>query len=85
VKVKVVWRSQPGLTVPVTAVLRISGQYFCFVAEPGPNGLVARQRPLQVGEVIGNDYLVTGGLKAGEQLIVSGIQKIGDGAPVKPE
>jgi RND family efflux transporter MFP subunit len=85
VKIKVVWRSQPGLTVPVTAVSRISGQYFCFVAEPGPNGLVARQRPLQVGEVIGNDYLVTGGLKAGEQLIVSGIQKIGDGAPVRPE
>ena len=49
----------PGLTVPVTAVSRISGQYFCFVAEPARNGLVARQRPLQVGEVIGNDYLVT--------------------------
>lgn len=85
VKIRVVWRSQPGLTVPVTAVSRISGQYFCFVAEPGPSGLVARQRPLQVGEVLGNDYVVTGGLKAGEQLIVSGIQKIGDGAPVTPE
>mgnify|MGYP003300036535 CR=1 FL=1 len=33
-----------------------------------------------------HDALVTnGGLKAGEKLIVSGIQKIGDGAPVKPE
>ena len=73
-----------GLTVPVTAVNRISGQYFCFLAEPGPQGgLVARQKPVQVGEVIGNDYVVTGGVKAGDRLIVSGIQKLGDGAPVQ--
>jgi RND family efflux transporter MFP subunit len=85
VKVRVIWRSEPALTVPITAVSRVSGQYFCFVAEQGPNGLVAKQRPLQVGEVQGNDYVVTGGLKPGEKLIVSGIQKIADGAPVKPE
>ena len=30
-------------------------------------GLVARQRPVQVGELVGNDYVVTGGLKAGRQ------------------
>jgi len=40
---------------------------------------------VQIGEVRGNDYVVKGGLKPGERLIVSGIQKIGDGAPVKPE
>lgn len=85
VRSRIVWRSIQGLTVPVTAVNRISGQYFCFVAEQTPNGLVARQRPVQVGELVGNDYLVLGGLKAGEKVIVSGIQKIGDGAPVKPE
>ena len=85
VRARIVWQSTPGLTVPVTAVSRISGQYFCFVAEQGPGGLVARQRPVQVGELVGNDYIVTGGLKAGDKVVVSGIQKIGDGAPVKPE
>jgi RND family efflux transporter MFP subunit len=85
VKIRVIWRSAPGLTVPVTAVSRVSGQYFCFVAEQGPNGMVARQRPITVGEIRGNEYMVTGGLKPGEKLIVSGVQKIGDGAPVKPE
>ena len=66
VRSRIVWRTADGLTVPVTAVTRISGQYFCFVAEPGPQGgVVAKQRPLQVGEVIGNDYVVTGGVKAG--------------------
>jgi RND family efflux transporter MFP subunit len=85
VRARVIWRNAPGLTVPVTAVTRISGQYFCFVAEDGPNGLVARQRPLQIGELRGNDYIVVGGLKAGDRVVVAGIQKIGDGAPIKAE
>jgi RND family efflux transporter MFP subunit len=86
VRTRIVWRTVQGLTVPVTAVTRISGQYFCFVAEPGPQGgLVAKQKPLQVGELLGNDYVVKGGVKAGDKLIVSGIQKLGDGAPVQPQ
>jgi RND family efflux transporter MFP subunit len=85
-RARVVWRETPGLTVPVTAVQRISGLYFCFVAEPGEGGgLVARQRPIQVGELVGNDYIVRSGLKPGDKVITSGIQKIGNGAPVKPE
>ena len=85
VKTRVIWRSRPGLTVPIVAALRINGQYFVYVAEPGPQGLIARQRPVQLGEVEGNDYVVKSGLKAGDKLIVSGIQKIADGAPVKDQ
>jgi len=85
VRARIVWRQVPGLTLPVTAVTRISGQYFCFVAEQGQNGLVARQRPIQVGELIGNDYVVVSGLKPGDRVITAGIQKIGDGAPVKAD
>jgi membrane fusion protein, multidrug efflux system len=47
--------------------------------------VTARQRPIEVGEMVGNDYVVRSGLKAGEKLIVSGIQKIGNGAPVRAE
>ena len=86
VRARIVWRTTQGLTVPVTAVTRIAGQYFCFVAEPGANNtFTARQRPIEVGELLGNDYVVKNGLKAGDRLIVSGIQKIGDGAPVRAE
>jgi RND family efflux transporter MFP subunit len=85
VRARIVWRTTPGITVPVTAVTRISGQHFCFVAEDGEQGLVARQRPLEVGELIGNDYVVRSGLKPGDRLIVSGIQKLGDGAPVRAD
>lgn len=85
VRARVIWRSEPTITIPMTAVSRISGQYFCFVAEKGATGLVARQRPVQVGEIAGNDYVVTGGLAAGDQVVVSGIQKIGDGAPIRSQ
>jgi RND family efflux transporter MFP subunit len=85
VRARIVWSNQPTITVPMTAVSRISGQYFCFVAEQGPNGLVARQKPVEVGELVGNDYVVTTGLKAGDQVVVAGIQKIGDGAPIRGE
>lgn len=84
VRVQVVWSTAPGLTVPVVSVNRINGQYFAFVAETGQNGqMVARQRAVDLGPVVGNDYVVHGGLKAGERLIVTGIQKVVDGVPVK--
>ena len=66
------------------AVSRIAGQYFVFVAEAAEGGFVARQRPVSLGNIVGEDYVVRGGLKAGERVIVTNVQKIGEGAPVKP-
>ena len=85
VRTRIIWRTEPGLTIPVVSVLRIGGQFFSFVAEQQGGNLVAKQRPVQVGEVIGNDYVVEGGLKAGDRVIVSGVQKIGDGMPVRAQ
>ena len=83
VRAQVIWTSEPGVTVPVTAVTRINGQWFCYVAEPGEGGkLIAHQRALQLGRMLGNDYVVISGLKPGDKLITGGIQKIGDGSPV---
>lgn len=84
-RARIVWRNTPGLTIPITAVVRINGLYFCFLAEQTDKGLVARQRPIEVGELVGNEYIVRSGLKAGDRIITSGIQKLGNGAPVKPE
>jgi RND family efflux transporter MFP subunit len=85
VRTRIIWRTDRGLTIPVIAVSRIGGQFFCFVAESSGQGLVAKQRPIQLGDVLGNDYVVTAGLKPGDKVIVSGIQKIGDGMPVRPQ
>jgi RND family efflux transporter MFP subunit len=84
VRARVIWSNEPGLTVPVLAVNRLAGQHFVFVAEPAPEGFVARQKPVTVGEMIGDDYVVRGGLQPGQRVIVTNVQKIGDGAPVKP-
>lgn len=83
-RVRVVWSAEPALTVPLVAVTRLNGQHFVFVAEAADGGFVARQRAVQLGDLVGNDYLVLGGLSAGEQLIVAGAQKLADGAPVQP-
>lgn len=82
VRARIVWRSVDGLTAPLVAMTRINGRFFAFVAEGTGDKTVARQRPVELGELVGNDYIVTKGLSVGDRLIVSGVQKIGDGAPV---
>jgi len=84
IRARIVWSNAPALAVPVVAVNRISGQYFVFVAEQGQGGFVARQKPVTVGEVLGEDYVVRAGLQAGQRVIVTNVQKLGDGAPVSP-
>jgi RND family efflux transporter MFP subunit len=84
-RARVVWGTRSAPVVPVLAVSRISGQYFAFVAEQEKGGLVARQRPLKVGEIVGNDYVVLEGIKEGDRVIVSGTQFLRDGAPVAPQ
>lgn len=82
VKTRVVWSTREGLTVPVLAVTRISGQPFVFVAEQKDGHDVARQRPVKLGAIVGDAYAVIDGIKAGDRIIVSGVQKLGDGAPI---
>lgn len=83
VRVRVVWRTTQGLRVPALAVSRLGGQAFVFVVERGPNGLIARQRPVQLGELTDNAYVVTHGLAAGDQIVTTGLQKLRDGAPIR--
>jgi RND family efflux transporter MFP subunit len=84
VKARVVWSSAPAPTVPVLAVTRIGGQSFVYVATAEANGTVAKQRAVSLGDTLGNDYAVIGGLKPGEKVIISGIQFLIDGAPIQP-
>jgi RND family efflux transporter MFP subunit len=84
VRARIIWSNEPTLSVPIIAVSRLAGQHFVFVAEQSDKGVVARQKPITIGEVSGDDYVVRSGLMAGERIIVSNVQKLGDGAPVKP-
>jgi len=84
VRARVIWSNDPALVVPIVAVNRIAGQHFVFVAEGADGKFVARQKPITVGPVIVDDYVVLRGLMAGDRVIVSNVQKLGDGAPIKP-
>lgn len=84
VNAQLLWGTETALAVPILAVTRMNGMYFVYVAEEADGGLVARLRPITVGPISGNAYLVTGGLAPGDRLIVAGTQKIMDGAPVQP-
>jgi RND family efflux transporter MFP subunit len=86
VRARIVWKTADGLVVPVTAVLRVNGQFFAFVAEPAASGaLSAKQRAIKVGPIVGDTYPVLDGIKPGDRVVVSGAQKIADGAPIAPQ
>ncbi len=45
VRARIVWTEAPGLVIPVTAVNRVAGDFFAYVAEKEGEGLVAKQKP----------------------------------------
>jgi RND family efflux transporter MFP subunit len=85
VKARVIWKTSPEPVIPVLAVSRQGGQTFVFVALKGKDGhFAARQTAVTLGETVGNSYAVSGGLKEGDQVIVSGTQFLVDNMPVMP-
>ncbi|HEY6337954.1 MAG TPA: efflux RND transporter periplasmic adaptor subunit [Candidatus Sulfotelmatobacter sp.] len=86
IRARVIWGTHKNPEVPILAVSRLAGQYFAFVAEPQQGGAyVARQKPLKIGQTVGNDFEVQDGIKPGDKVIVSGTQFLLDGVPVIPQ
>jgi membrane fusion protein, multidrug efflux system len=74
-------RTSGAILVPQQAVTRgASGDTVMVV---GADHQVA-PRPVQLGGTQGSQWVVLGGLKAGEQVVVDGFQKIRPKAPVQP-
>lgn len=71
---------EPQLTIPYRAVSQQMGEYFVFVV--GDSSKV-EQRRINLKRQVGEQAVVQDGLKEGERIAVSGIQKLKDGAPVK--
>lgn len=86
IRARVVWGSQDKPVVPVIAVSRVGALYFVFVAEPDQKGgYVVHQKALQVGQIVGNNYVVLDGIQPGDKVVVSGTQFLIDGIPVIPQ
>lgn len=67
--------------VPQVAVLQNPSGHFVFVLD-GENK--AAIRPVNTGEWIGSDWIITTGLSAGERVIVDNLLRLQPGVPVVP-
>ena len=90
IRAKVIWSKRSGVIIPTTAISRIAGETFVFVAqtEKSPQGvsqLIAKQKQVKLGNIQGNNYQVISGLQKDEKLIISGVQNLRDGLPIIPE
>ncbi len=89
VRAKVIWSEKPGVLVPTSAISRIAGQSFVFVAESmeqdGETILVAKQKAVKLGDIQGQAYQVISGVEPGDKLIISGILTLSDGVPITSE
>jgi len=65
--------------VPQRAVTELQGSHQVAVVD---NGNKVSIRPVTVGDRVGNLWIVTDGLKAGERVIVEGLLKVRDGSVV---
>ncbi|MCP5519156.1 MAG: efflux RND transporter periplasmic adaptor subunit [Verrucomicrobiales bacterium] len=72
---------RPSILVPQRAVQELQGQNFVWVV--GADN-TASQRPVEMGARLGGQWVVGSGLEAGERLVVEGLQKMRQGAPVQP-
>lgn len=68
-----------AIVVPQRAVIQQMGRQLVYVV--GPDGKAAA-REVTATSWTGNDWLIATGLKAGDRVVVDGVQKIGPGAPV---
>lgn len=70
-----------SILVPERAITELQGKNFVWVVSQDNK---TSQRGIQVGNQYGDSFLITEGLQPGDRIVVEGLQKVRDGAPVKP-
>ena len=70
-----------ALLVPQAAVIEVQSMYQLVIVTPENKAIF---RPVKVGERVGQDWIITDGLKPGEKVIVQGFMKVRQGIPLAP-
>lgn len=82
VRVRVKGATRPrAILVPQRAVRQGSRGHFVWLADKDNK---AENRPVTVGDWVGDDWIITEGLHAGDQVVVDGGLKLGPGTALKP-
>ncbi|NQT68727.1 MAG: efflux RND transporter periplasmic adaptor subunit [Desulfobacteraceae bacterium] len=77
-RVKVV---KDGILIPQRCVIELQGLYSVYVVDDSNK---VRQRTIEVGPKTKQFWLITAGLKSGENVVYEGLQKVKEGAIVNP-
>jgi RND family efflux transporter MFP subunit len=86
----------PQLLLPSKAVVEQMGEYFVFVARDSTitnpkaktdtgrtkKALLAIQKKVQVGQTIGPNVIITGGVNDGDKIVTDGVQSLHDGSQI---
>ncbi|TCP02865.1 multidrug efflux system membrane fusion protein [Rubrivivax gelatinosus] len=72
-------RYEAALTLPQQAVFRVGGQARVWVVDTQQQ---AHAVPVELGELVQRRYRVAAGLQAGQQVVVEGGERLGDGLVV---
>ncbi len=76
-------RFLPGaLLVPQRAVIELQGSYQIAVVDSGNRVSI---RPVKVGEKVGNQWIISDGVRLGEHVVTEGVQKVRQGLQVNPK
>jgi len=70
-----------AIVVPEDAILPLAGQDYIWVATPEGT---ATRKPVRIGVRTPGFVEVQEGISAGEQVVVGGVERLGEGAPVAP-
>jgi membrane fusion protein (multidrug efflux system) len=73
--------AQNALLIPQKAVTELLGKYFATVVGAGNK---TDLRPIRPGARIGDMWLIEDGLKAGDRIVVDGLQKAKAGTVITP-
>jgi multidrug efflux pump subunit AcrA (membrane-fusion protein) len=82
-KVRLIWGERQALMIPVVAVMRMDGMPFVYRLETKPDKTyIAHLQAVHLGDIVDDNVVILSGLKSGDLIVKSGIQKLQDGAIV---
>src|SRR5262249_42135951 len=70
-----------SIVIPERAVTELQGKNFVWIIGTDNK---STQRGVTVGDAVGGAMLILEGLKAGDRIVVEGLQKVREGAVVQP-
>lgn len=89
VRARVILNQRSGVLIPTKAVSRLGEETFVYVVEKqeSPQGitqLIARQKPVKLGNIRDDNYQILAGLQPEDQIVTSGILNVKDGVLIVP-